>query len=166
MDKENSLRINKRNFDINSLDDEIRADTLCQDLLKEFYLDLVGKGLSDDEASELAKSADYYLRDFVISAKQRNIFDERAGVVRQFAGNWYIVNTIDPDMDVLSGHLEGIRHFYRFAHDLKLISQIFLKLMEKECDDTNFYAARIASFWDINGDGFLAWEKKCTLKED
>lgn len=160
------LRFNKHDFEIDNVDDEIRADALCQELLKHFYLGMLDKGVPEEEASDLAKSADYYLRDFVISIKQRNIFEERAGAVRQFAGNWYIVNTIEPEMEALADHLEGIKAFYRFLHDNKLISQIFLKLMEKECADTSFYAGRIESFWDIKGDGYLAWEKKCTLKDD
>lgn len=168
MDNNNggNLRINKNHFDINTLDDEIRADSLCQEILKDFYLDLVGKGMEEEEASDFAKSADYFLRDFVISAKQANIFQERAGLVRQFAGNWYIVNTIDPDVEVLAAHLNGIHAFYRFLHDRKLISPIFLKLVEKECTDTAFYADRIESFWDLKGDGYFAWEKKCTLKDE
>lgn len=160
------LRFHKHDFDIENVDDEIRADNLSQELLKHFYLDMLAKGIPEEEASDKAKGADYFIRDFVISFKQRNIFTERAGIVRQFAGNWYIINTIDPEMPVLTAYLEGVKAFYRFLFDMKLISQIFLKHMEKECDDTSYYAERIESFWAIKDDGYIAWEKKCTLKDD
>jgi len=160
------LRINKKEFDQETLDDALRVDRLCQDILKHFYLSLQGEGLSPETATRLAGSADYYVRDFVVDNRVHNLFEERTGLVRQFAGNWYIVNTLEPDIKELGEHLAGIAAFYRFLHDRKLISSSFFKRIEKECADVGYYESRIESFWAIKGDGYEAWEKACTLKDD
>src|SRR6266568_3016154 len=81
--------------------DELRVDGLCQKLLMRFYFQLLEDGISPDQATFLASSADYFIRDFVVAIRERNIFDEHPGLVRQFAGNWYIVNTLEPNMPEL-----------------------------------------------------------------
>lgn len=159
------MTIDKKEFDSETLEDELRADRLGKELVEKFYLDIVAAGKSEQEASDLAKSADYYLRDFLISIKQRNLFEERGGVVRQFAGNWYITSTLEPQIGELARYLEGIEAFYRYLHERKLISDIFFKRIEKECADLSFYEERIESFWNIAGDGYSEWEKSCSLKD-
>ncbi|HEY6872402.1 MAG TPA: hypothetical protein VI298_06725 [Geobacteraceae bacterium] len=162
---EGELVVDKDDFRLGSLEDELRVDGLCQKLLMRFYFQLLEDGLPPDQATLLANSADYFIRDFVVAIKERNIFDERPGLVRQFAGNWYIVNTLEPNDAELSRHLEGIRAFYRFLRARGLISAEYLGLIERECDDRDYYAGRIDSFWAITGDGYLAWERECSLKE-
>jgi hypothetical protein len=166
MEQAEDLRINKKEFDQETLDDVLRVDRLCQGILKHFYLSLQGEGHSPEAATRLAASADYFVRDFVVDNRVRNLFEERIGLVRQFAGNWYIVNTLEPDIKDLGEHLTGIAAFYRFLHDRKLISSSYLKRMEKECADLPYYESRIESFWAIKGDGYEAWEKVCSLKDD
>ena len=58
--------------------------------------------------------------------KMFNIFDEMPGIVRQFAGNWFIINSVEPDIALLSRHLRGIRAFYHFLYNQRLISAGFL----------------------------------------
>src|SRR6266702_3688550 len=106
---EGELVMNKDDFRLWSLEDELRVDGLCQKLVMRFYLQLLEDGISPEQATFLASSADYFIRDFVVGIKECNIFDEREGLVRQFAGNWYIVNTLEPNDAELSRHLEGIR---------------------------------------------------------
>jgi hypothetical protein len=166
MEQAGELRISKKEFDQETLDDALRVDRLCQGILKHFYRSLQGEGLSPEVATRLASSADYYVRDFVVDNRVRNLFEERTGLVRQFAGNWYIVNTLEPDIKELGEHLAGIVAFYRFLHDRKFISSSFFKRMEKECADLSYYESRIESFWAIKGDGYEAWEKACSLKDD
>ncbi len=158
------LSVNKDDFRLETLEDEIRVDGLFRDILKHFYVQLLEDGLTPERATLLANSADYYVRDFVVDSRRRNLFEEKPGIVRQFAGNWYIVNTVEPDIPQLSGHLDGIRAFYRFLRSRDLVSAEFLRQIENECADTDFYAGRISSFWDITGDGYAAWEQECTLK--
>ncbi|RNC65289.1 MAG: hypothetical protein ED859_17630 [Desulfuromonadales bacterium] len=166
MELEGELAINKDEFTIVTVDDEIRADGLCRKLLSRFYYALLEAGMEAHEATALASGADYYVRDFVVGYKHRSLFDEQTGIVRQFAGNWYIVNTIEPSLDVLAGYLAGVRAFYRFLFDLGLISGQFLSAMEEECGDIAWYEGRIRSFWAIEGDGYLAWERECSLKNN
>lgn len=157
---------NKEAFVITTVDDEIRADGLCQSLLKRFYDSLLEGGMAPQDATLVANGADYYVRDFLVGYKHRSLFDERPGIVRQFAANWYIVNTIDPSADELAGHLLGVRSFYRFLHGQSLIGGDFLAAMEQECGDGAYYENRIKSFWEIEGDGYFAWERECSLKEN
>ena len=162
---EDLLTINKDDFSIVTMDDELRVDGLCRELMKRFYFQLQEKGVSPEQASALAGSADYFVRDFVVSIKGRNLFHETPGLVRQFAGNWYIVNTLEPNRGELQGHLQGIVAFYRFLYSLELISPEYLGVVEQEGEDLEYYAARIDSFWEIRGDGYFAWEQQCSLKD-
>ncbi|GFE58850.1 hypothetical protein [Geobacter sp. AOG1] len=166
MNRTGELKINKKDFDQETLDDSLRVDRLCQDILRCFYDALLEGGLSPEEATRMANGADYYIRDFVVDNRARNIFDERPGLVRQFAANWYIVSTIEPDVAQLGQYLDGILAFYRYLHDHKLVSARFLRQVEQECGDLAFYERRIEEFWAIKGDGYVAWEKACSLKED
>jgi len=159
------LIVEKDDFRLGTLEDELRVDRLCREILMRFYFQLMEDGATPERATFLAGGADYFTRDFVVGFRQRSIFDERPGIVRQFAGNWYIVTTLEPDIAQLSGHLEGIREFYRFLRSHGLVSGEFLRQIEQECADTDFYAGRISSFWDITGDGYYAWEQEFTLKD-
>ncbi|WP_298268251.1 hypothetical protein [Geobacter sp.] len=165
MELEGELRINKDDFAIASVEDEIRADGLCRKLLSRFYFSLLEAGMSPEEATALANGADYYVRDFVVGYKHRNLFDERPEIVRQFAGNWYIVNTIEPSIEELAGHLAGVRAFYRFLAARGDISAPFGAAVERECDELAYYDDRIRSFWEIEGGGYVEWERECTLKD-
>jgi hypothetical protein len=159
------LQIDKDEFTPGTMEDDLRVDRLCKELLRSFYDRLLGDGLPPDEATALANGADYYIRDFVVDFKSLNLFAELPGIVRQFAGNWYIVNTLEPDIRQLARYLSGIKAFYNFLHDQQLISEGLLKNIENECDDLAFYEGRIDSFWEIKGDGYLAWERECSMKE-
>ncbi|AJE03754.1 hypothetical protein [Geobacter pickeringii] len=165
MELEGELVVNKDDFAIVSVDDEIRADGLCRKLLSRFYFSLLEAGMTPEEATALANGADYYVRDFVVGYKHRSLFDERRGIVRQFAGNWYIVNTIEPAVEELAGHLAGTRAFYRFLAERGDISPGFDAVIAGECDDLAYYAGRIRSFWEIEGGGYGEWERECTLKD-
>jgi hypothetical protein len=158
--------IDKKEFEIHSIEDEIRVDGLCRELLQRFYRHLLDSNVLQGEATAHASSADYFIRDFVVSIKQMNILEEKPGIVRQFAGNWYITNTMEPNMRELAGHLCGLKAFYGFLHSGGLISDAFLHSVERECDDCSYYGERIESFWKIQGDGYLEWERECTLKDD
>jgi hypothetical protein len=159
-----TLKIDKDTFTPGTPEDDLRVDLQCKHLLQHFYNFQVGRGVSPHEATALANGADYFIRDFVVDFMGINPFDERPGIVRQFAGNWYIVGTIEPDIDQLAGHLRGISAFYRYLRDHGLISAGYLHNIEQECNDISYYERRIESFWKITGDGYLAWERECSLK--
>lgn len=156
----------RRQFDIQSLDDEIRVDALCQELLKLFYCDQVERqALTPETASALAYGADYFLREFVIPDRLENLFALRPGRVRQFAGNWYIVRTLEPNMVELRSILSGIDAFYDFCLHQGRVDAVLREQVRKETADLTFYEARIQAFWEISGDGFLAWDRACPLRD-
>ena len=159
------LSFDRNDFRLGTLEDELRVDRLLRDQLFRFYEQLLYDGLSPDKATLLTNGADYFLRDFVVAKMEKNIFDEVPGLVSKFAGNWYIVNTLDPDITELSGHLEGVAAFYRFLCSLGFISEGYLDNLILECAETGWYAGRIESFWAIKGDGYIAWERECSLKD-
>jgi hypothetical protein len=159
------IRVDKKAFEPGTLEDELRVDQLCKELLLRFYRELCAQGVADGEATILASGADYFIRDFVVSIKQRSIFNERPGMVRQFAGNWYIVNTPEPNKPEICRYLRGILEFYRFLYGHELISLPYLRTIEKECADLPYYESRIDSFWAIQGDGYGVWERECSLKD-
>jgi hypothetical protein len=164
LETKEKILLAKSDFELGNLDDDLRVDSLCRDLLLQFYKSLLDDQLSPAEATALASGADYFIRDFVVDKKQLNIFTENPGLVRQFAGNWYIVNTLEPNIPELAGYLAGILEFYRFLCKNGLISANYLEILEKECDDAGYYEARIDSFWAIQADGYPAWERECSLK--
>ncbi len=159
------LNVNREEFNLSLPGDFPRVDSLCRELLLRFYEELQSEGVSPEEATPLASGADYFLRDFVVDFKGFNLFDEMPGIVRQFAGNWYITRTLEPNLEQLGRHLQGISAFYGFLQRHGLISAGYLRRIEEECADLAYYERRIATFWEIAGDGFAAWERECTLKE-
>ncbi len=159
------LAVDKDEFNLYAQGDFLRVDNLCRDLLLRFYEQLQEEGLTPEEATVLAGGADYYVRNFVVDFKSFNLFDEFPGLVRQFAGNWFIINTLEPEIGQLDRLLRGVRAFYGFLHGHGLISQGYMRTVDKECGDLAFYENRIASYWEIKGDGYAAWEKECSLKE-
>jgi hypothetical protein len=159
------IHFNKTTFDVASLDDELRVDNLCGNLLKDFHQHLLQNGVLPLEAGSMAHGADYFLRDYLVSARCKNLFEEKDGSVRTFAGNWYIISNLEPKLEVLEGHLKGVKEFYRFLFSKGLISRKYLGKIEKECDDISWYGERIEAFWNIQDDGYLAWERGCSLKE-
>jgi len=158
------LSLQNSDFAIATIEDEVRVDGLCRDLLMAFYRELQAEGGDPEVATELARSADYFVRDFVVGFKQWHLFDESRSPVRPFAGNWYIVNTLEPTSAELAKHLAGILAFYRFLARHELISVTFLERVEAECNDHPFYEERIRCFWEITGDGYYEWERNCPVR--
>jgi hypothetical protein len=158
------MQLTKSDFQIGTLEDELRVDGLCRELLMTFYHERIASGVSEHDATLLASSADHYLRDYLIGVRQFNLLESDPDVVRQFAGNWYIVNTMEPVIDEIAAHLNGIREFYRFLGSIEAVDAGFLRAVEQDCADLSYYQSRIDSFWGISGDGYLEWERACSLK--
>jgi len=158
------MKLVSSDFAIATLEDELRVDALCRELLLTFYHDRIGAGMDEHEATLLASSADYFIRDYLIGARQLNILETADGDVRRFAGNWYIVNTLEPDSDELDVHLKGICEFFRFLAAQQAITAAAFQAIASDCQQSAFYRQRIDSFWDIQGDGYLTWEAECSLK--
>ena len=160
-----AIEFDHDDFECVSLDDELRVDECCQELLKRFYLSLAGRGMTPEQASELAFSADLYLRDYVVDFARQNVVRPQPGIVRRFAATWFVTHTLDPEMRILERHLAGIRELYRYLHAQHLISREELDFLEDEMGLTDYYCQRIESFLAIVGDGYFAWEAECPLRD-
>ena len=151
------LRINKKEFDQETLDDALRVDRLCQDILKHFYLSLQGEGLSPETATRLAGSADYYVRDFVVDNRVHNLFEERTGLVRQFAGNWYIVNTLEPSHAEIGLLLRALRLLYRYLGATGVLDPDDARAVAEMLEDGEFFHRRLEDFWSLTPHDVPAW---------
>ncbi|MFK5925685.1 MAG: hypothetical protein QM483_03550 [Desulfuromusa sp.] len=156
----------QQSYVIDSLEDEIRADNTCKVLLQQFHSYLLkNKLIFPLEAGSMASGADYYLRDFMIDNRRTNIFAISPELVRSFAGNWYIINTLEPNMGELESILIGISHFYRFCAAKKIVNSAIADEIHHACTLTDYYQQRIESFNAISGDGFIAWNSNCPLPQ-
>ncbi len=148
-------------FEFETMDEELRVDERCQQILKQFYLFLQQRGMSAEQASELAFSADLYLRDYLIDFGRRNIVCPQPGIVKKFAASWFITHTLDPEIELLERHLAAITELYRYLHRQHLISAAELTLLLQEAGELEFYRQRIDSFLNLTGAGFAAWNAEC-----
>jgi hypothetical protein len=156
----------REDFDIRTLQDEIRAEQHCGRLLKLFFRTLVERdNCSSLEAATLARGADYFLREYLIPDRRENIFSPRPGRIRQFAGNFYIVRNMEPNMEELQSILQGVEIFYEFCRAIGKVPLVLVEQVRGECREADFYRKRIEDFWNIEGDGYLEWERACSLKD-
>lgn len=151
-------------FTIENLDDEIRADRLCHQLLRRFARDLtVGGQFAPAAAGALAHGADYFLREFVIGERRENILRLQPARVRQFAGNWYIVRNLEPNLKELHSILEGVVTFYHYLAEQELVDPVLAGEVRAQAADSAYFAARIESFWALEADGFGRWDRDCPV---
>lgn len=150
-------------FDFETIEDELRVDDLCRQLLHQFYLYQQQSGSTPEQASDLAYSADYYVRDYLLDELRANVLRPKPGQVRRFAGNWYITRTLEPEITVLNRHLDGISAYYRFLRHLNLISDAMLAFVDPETSARDYYRERIEQFLALAGDGYEEWERACSL---
>lgn len=162
--KKPEIEFEHDDFDFETLDDELRVDDLCRNLLRQFYTYLQQQlGLTPAKASELAYSADYYVRDYLLDFLRSNILRPEPSQLRRFAGNWYIVKNLEPEYSVLERHLMAVGAFYGFLAASGMITQEDLLSVESELSDRDYYRARIESFLKIKGEGLEAWDSDCPL---
>lgn len=155
--------VDASDFEIYNLDDEIRVDALCVQLLRAVRDHLVAGGMPLATAGEICRGADYFLRDFIIAECADNLFRLPPERIRQFAGHWYIVRTLEPDGDELAALLAGIAACYRVLADYRLVAPELAEAIHAACGDHAYYRQRIEEFWAIEGNGFDRWRNACPL---
>lgn len=160
------LEFDHEDFEFATMEDELRVDERCQELLHAFYLYLQAAGMETQLASDLAYCADYYLRDYLLDFARQNVVRPQPGIVSRFAATWFITRTLDPEIGALDQHLRAIGEFYRFLHKTHYISAEELAVIEDEAGRLDYYRQRIADFIAIKGEGYVAWEAECPLKAD
>lgn len=151
-------------FEFDTIGEELLVDERCQQILKQFYLFLQQQGMAAEQASELAFSADLYLRDYLIDFGRQNIVRPQPGIVTTFAGSWFITHTLDPDIIMLERHLTALSELYKYMHRQHLISAEELSFLLEEAGQLDFYRQRIDSFLNLSGDGFVAWDAGCPAR--
>lgn len=157
--------LKKKEYSISTLDDEIRVDKLCVDLLRHLYQDLTLQGhIPPEQAGQFCHGADYFLREFVVGDRHENLFEVAPILVRQFAGHWYIVRTPEPNLTELKNILSGTAEFYLFLARQKLVADALADQIVAECQELEYYQKRIEDFWAIEGDGYNAWRQACPLE--
>lgn len=148
-------------FEFDTIDEELLVDGRCQQILKQFYLYLQQRGMTAEQASEMAFSADLYLRDYLIDFGRQNIVRPKPGIVTTFAGSWYITHTLDPEFVLLERHLTAIMELYRYMRRQHLVSADELTFLLKEAGELEFYRQRIETFLNLSGAGFVVWDAGC-----
>ncbi len=152
-------------YTINHIDDEIRVDKLCVSLIRHMFQSLCQEDeLPPDQAGELCHGADYFLREFIIGDRHENIFTIDAQRVRQFAGHWYIIRNMEPNLAELQDILAGTKVFYLFLATKGLIDQKFATAIDANCSDLEYYHQRIEDFWAISNNGYDLWRQACPLE--
>lgn len=156
--------LNKADYDIADLDDEIRVDQLCVGLLRHLYQNLIQKGgIPPEQAGAFCHGADYFLREFVVAERRENLFSIEAHCIRQFAGHWYITRTAEPNIQELKSILSGTAEFYHFIARQGLLTEAVANDIAAQCRELDYYQQRIDGFWAIEGDGYEAWRQACPL---
>ena len=151
-------------YSITCLDDEIRADRNCQELLQVFLKFLLeNQKLEPLVAGSHAKGADYFIRDYMIDKCRENIFAITPEKINGFAGNWYIVNTLEPNMEELRSLLDGIQMFYMFCDKHELLMDVDIISIDSACSDYSYFQGRIESFHNLQDDGYHQWNNNCPV---
>jgi len=157
--------LNKTDYNIDNLDDEIRVDKLSVALLRHLYQDLTKQSkVPPVQAGEFCHGADYFLREFIIADRLENLFAIKAIRIRQFAGHWYIIRTTEPNLKELQSILSGTAEFYLFLARQGLISEEAADEITSQCQDLSYYQQRIEDFWNIENDGYDSWRQACPLE--
>ena len=151
-------RVNAGDFDVATLDDEIRVDQLCACLL----LAVRDRMLADNDSDpltvgELCQGADYFLREFIIAECADNLLRLPPERIAQFAGHWYIIRVLEPNTGELASILSGIAACYRVLAESGLVETGLAEEISAACADLPAYRQRIDEFWAITDDGFDRW---------
>lgn len=157
------MTIKPDDFTITDLASELLVDRQCSTLLKQFHQQLLKDDIAPLEAGQLALGADYFLRDFIIGDRHMNIFTIDPDCVRQFAGHWYIIKNLDPNIKELTSLLQGVGVFYTYLRQQELITSTLNEHIQPATLDLEFYHQRIEQFLDITDNGYSAWCKSCPL---
>jgi hypothetical protein len=157
-------QVNPEDFNIASLDDEIRVDTLCGRLLLAVRDQILARrNRTPLEVGELCHGADLFLRDFVIAACGDNPLRLPPERIRQFAGHWYIINTLEPNAGDLAVILSGVADCYAILAEHGLVDAELAQAAAAAGRELPWYRQRIDDYWAIEADGYAAWRAACPL---
>lgn len=149
-------------FTLKGPDDFLRLDTLCAELLRafcEWMQQPEAGGLSPKHAGTLAHAADRYLRDFVVDIKETGPADEDVTLVRQYLGNWYVVNTLAPSHAEIDRISQALSLLYAYLARENIVSEFTWRAVAQSLSDAEFFHRRLEQFWDLNPGAILGWRE-------
>ncbi|GAB4295350.1 MAG: hypothetical protein Fur0034_03900 [Desulfuromonadia bacterium] len=144
-------------FTLRGDDDFLRVDSLCHSLLREFHHALVASGGVPVEATERARSADLFVRDFVVDHLQENPFMIDGVTVVRFAASWYVTSAAEPNMKELAIHLKGVEAFARYLHECGHMDSARLHRIVAAAADLPYYESRLDSYWELTAAEYRRW---------
>ncbi|MBI5444835.1 MAG: hypothetical protein HY900_26935 [Deltaproteobacteria bacterium] len=163
------MKWKREDFRLRGPDDFVRLDGLCLELVKEFFATLQepshGSRLPE-AASALAHAADRYVRDFLVDFMERDPGDPAERLVRQYVGNWYIVQTLEPSHEEIETILEALDLFYAFLASLGLLEAAEASSFRKALSDHAFFHRRLEEFWDLTPERISAWRDVDDYRRD
>lgn len=151
---------NPQDFNLRGDDDFVRVDSLCRELLLAFYHSLLSSGSPPRVATERARSADLFVRDYIVDHLMENPFMMDGVTVRRFAATWYVTSVPEPSISELATHLEGVESFARHLHDDGYLDGSRLDRIVAASRDLDYYASRIESYWELTADRYREWERE------
>lgn len=138
--------------------DFVRLDGLCGELLREFAPWLQEREeFSAQETAQLTRAADRYLRDFLVDIQERGPADADSASVRQYLGNWYVVNTLIPTHDEIDVILRSLRHLHHFLAETGIADPDPHRELEAVLSNAAFFHRRLEEFWSLTPEGIPAW---------
>lgn len=150
----------RQEFELRGEDDFVRLDGLCAELLRDFYAWLqeeAGGARDPIAASPLAHAADRYVRDFLVDFLESGPTDDDPKRVRQYLGNWYIVQTLEPTHEEVETILDALERLYAFLPSTGLLDERAAAGFRGAISDRTFYHRRLEEFWELTPDGIAAW---------
>lgn len=138
--------------------DFVRLDSLCGEVLREFDGWLQEReGLGPEEAGRLARAADRYLRDFLVDIQERGPAEAGPASVREYLGNWYVVNTLAPTHGEVEVILRSLRCLHRFFDEVGIMDTGARQEAEGALSDADFFHRRLEEFWELTPDEIIVW---------
>jgi hypothetical protein len=116
-----------------------------------------------EQAGERCHSADYFLREFIIPERHKNLFEVDAIDLLKFAGHWYIIRTPEPNLVELEKILTGTAELYNYLASQKMVNQETADAIANQSKTLDYFQNRIDEFWTIEGDGYDTWRDACPL---
>ncbi len=156
------MRRSEEDFSLRGPDDFVRLDSRCLELLRAFFQWLQsegGGGLSEGDASGLAHAADRYVRDFLVDIVESGPLDPAEGRVRQYLGNWYIVNTLSPSHEEIDKILRALTLWYRFLVAEGLLPPAVGEAFRGTLSAASLYHRRLEDFWELTPEAIPAWRE-------
>ncbi len=124
-----------------------------------FYEYLQEKGLKESTAARKTNMVVVFVMNFLFIYIDEidNILYVAGEVIKVFLGNWYIRKSINPTTKEINQFLTALSDFYTFLYKKEFISKLSLDGIKEACKDKEWFADRLKSYYESEGDDFEDW---------